>query len=92
MSPWSPQIVADDGERIYREKFQAEYERLYHGKFVAVDVDSEEATIADSPDEALERAKQLHPTGVFHLIRVGFKSAFEAGFAYQNAASDWLIR
>ena len=92
MSPWNPKIVAESGERIYTEKFKAEYERLYHGKFVAVDVDSEEAAIADSAYEALEQAKQSHPDGVFHLIRVGFKGAFEAGLAHQNAASDWLFR
>jgi len=94
MSPqaWSPKAVADAGEQLYLEKYKAEYEQKYHGKFVAIDVNSGEATIADSPDQALEQAKAAHPDGIFHLIRVGFKSAFEIGFTYQNASSDWLFR
>ena len=89
---WSPKEIADAGEKIYREKFKATFETKFHGKFVAIEVNEGDAMTGDSPDEVLEKAKAAHPEGIFHLIRVGFRNAFELSFAYRNAGPDWLFR
>lgn len=86
----NPKAVAEAGERIYREKFQERFEAECLGKFVAIDVKTEEAYIGDSPEEALNEARQKAPTGIFHLIKVGSPGAFRVG--HSNAAPDWLFQ
>jgi hypothetical protein len=88
----SPKAIADAGERIYREKYQKDYEEKYLGKFVAISVKTEDATIADSPEDALEQAKSKEPDGLFHLIRVGYSGAFQMGYSYQDADQNWIFR
>lgn len=41
----SAQSIAERGEAIYAEKYRAELEQKAHGKFVAVHIESAEATL-----------------------------------------------
>jgi hypothetical protein len=87
----NPKAIADTGERIYRERYQKDFEEKYLGKFVAVSVKTGDATVGDSPQEALEQAKSKEPDGLFHLIRVGYPGAFQMGYSYQDADQDWIF-
>lgn len=88
----NPKAVAEAGEAIYREMYQKDYEQNLPGKFVAINVKTKTATVADSAGEALLKAKALDPTGVFHLLRVGFPGAFQLS-RYQRATNeDGLIK
>jgi len=73
-----PTPVAEQGERIYHEKYKDSYERDHHGQFVAIDVNTAKAYLADESGDAIERALQDSPNGIFHLIRVGSPAAFLA--------------
>ena len=88
----NPKALAEAGEKLYREKFQkqleAEVENI--GKFLAIDVVAEEAYIGDSPEQALNAARQKAPTAVFHLMKIGFPGAFRV--SYSNATPDWLFQ
>jgi len=92
----NPKMIAKLGEDIYRQKYQSEYEAHHLGKFVAINVRNQQATLGESPYEALEQAKAADPQGLFHLIRVGFSSAFQITHAYEygNSGSgpDWIFR
>ena len=88
----NPQEIAEAGERIYNEKYKAEYERKYPGKFVAIDVESGQPFLADQPEEALTQGRKALPTAFFHLIRVGAPGAFGVSYVSKNARSDWLFR
>jgi hypothetical protein len=91
----NPKVIAKLGEDIYKQKYQAEYEASHHGKFVAINVRSADAAIGDTPEEAFEKAKAADASGLFHLIRVGFPSAFQASHAYESengkSNSDWIF-
>lgn len=76
----STRDIAERGEAIYQNKYQAEFETKYRGKFVAINVQNEEATVADTSEEAIRLALEKEPDGLFHLLRVGHKAAFEAGW------------
>lgn len=77
-----PKSIAKLGEDIYRQKYQAQYETNHRGKFVAINVRTEDATLADTPDEAVERGRAADSQhGMLHLIRVGFVSAFRIKYA-----------
>ncbi len=87
----NPGVIAETGERIYDEKYRAEYEAKHGGKFVAVNVHTGGATLGDTPEEALRRAKETDPSGIFHLIRVGSPGAFRVSYA-QHGSNDWFNR
>ena len=53
--------IAKLGEDIYRQKYQAQYETVHVGKFVAINVQTESATVAATPDESIERARAATP-------------------------------
>lgn len=86
-----PKAIAETGEKIYREKYLAEFEEKYRGQFVAMDVLSGEAYRGDFPEEAVENGRKAAPHGLFHLIRVGSPAAFRVSYS-SNAIRDWFFR
>jgi hypothetical protein len=77
---YSAQYIAERGEAIYAEKYRADLEHSARGKFVAMHIESGEATLGDTGEAAIRAAREKDPEGNFHLIRVGHKAAFEAGW------------
>jgi hypothetical protein len=87
LAPATPscQDIAERGEAIYREKYRGDLEKTSNGKFIAINVTNADATSADTGEEALRLALEKDPSGFFHLIRIGHKAAFEAGW-YMSCA------
>jgi hypothetical protein len=83
-----PKAISEAGEKIYERLYKAEYERSHLGKFVAINILDESATLGDSATEALSSARAKYPKGLFHLIRVGHSGAFEVGLAYRHVSAD----
>jgi hypothetical protein len=86
----NPKAVAEAGERIYGEMYRQAFEKEHLGKFVAIDVTTNNAFIGDTAEKALEVAREKAPHGTFHLILVGSAGAFRVGFS--NASADWLFQ
>jgi hypothetical protein len=86
----SIQEIAECGEAIYREKYQAEFEQRYNGKFVVVNIITEEATLSDESHEAIKAALHKDPEGAFHLMRVGRPAAFRAGWRMSYGNQSWI--
>jgi hypothetical protein len=76
----SPKDIAERGEAIYAQEYRAELEEKARGKFVAINIANREATLGDTGEGAIRTARKKDPSGYFHLIRVGHKAAFEAGW------------
>jgi hypothetical protein len=88
----SPREVALEGERIYAEKFKAQYEPAYSGQFAAIDVVSGEVFVGKFPEEAIEKARAVVPNGLLHLIRIGSPGAFQVSFFARNDARlEWAL-
>jgi len=87
-----PKQIAELGESIYARLYRAEYEQKHAGRYAAIDIDNESATIGQTASEALANAKLKSPHGFFHLIRVGHPAAFEVGLAYRNVHANRLHR
>lgn len=66
----SDHIVADKGEQIYKDLFEAQYEREYGGRYVVIDVMRKRAYVADTAAAAITKAKADNPDGLFHLIKI----------------------
>ncbi len=86
----NPAAIAEAGERIYREKYRAEYEHAHSGKYAAIDVDSEQIFVAATAEDALNAARRANPAGVFHLIRIGSPGVFRTAYA-EASIGDWIF-
>jgi len=87
----NPKAIAQTGEQIYLHQFKKEYEEIHIGKFVAINVIAETASLGDTPEGALDAARAADPKGIFHLIRVGFPSAYQISYAIPQTSPDWLF-
>jgi len=86
----NPHVIAKAGQEIYEKRYKAAYEREHGGKFVAIDVATEAAYLAETPEAALHAAKGASPSGVFHLIRIGSPGAFRVSYT-SNGRDSWLF-
>ena len=64
------------GGEIYDKRLKQTLEPAYRGKFVAIEVDSEDYFLGSTPLEAIDKGKQKYPSKVFFLARVGYRAAF----------------
>jgi hypothetical protein len=89
----NPREAAARGEKIYAEKYKSAFEAEHYGKFVAIDIITEQAHIADSAEDAIELARKNNPKGIFHLVKVGSTGAFRVSYTSNpNANMDWLLQ
>ena len=88
--PASPQSIAEKGEAIYREKYQEEYERVFPGQFVAINIESGAAFIAETPEKAIENARASSPKGLLHLIKIGSSGVYRLGYV-SSANANWIF-
>jgi hypothetical protein len=89
---FTPKLLAEKGENIYKQKYQQEYERLYPGKFAAIDVETQKAYIADSPEAAVESLQKENPLAFFHLVKIGSNGVFKVGYSLHSHERDWLLQ
>jgi hypothetical protein len=88
----NPKAIADAGERIYQEKFQAAYEAAHLGEYAAINVGKETAFVGKTPELAFQLARQDDLQGIFHLVRVGYAGAFQMGYQQRrHGCQDWLF-
>jgi hypothetical protein len=88
----NPKQLAENGEAIYKQKYQKEYERLYPGKFVAIDRSTENAFLADTPEGAVELLQKENPNSFFHLVKVGSAGVYKVGYSVHGNDCDWLFQ
>ena len=69
------EIVAR-GKEIYQEQIQALVEPQEKGKFVVIDIESEDYEIDQEHMAATRRLKERRPDSVRYLGRIGYPSAF----------------
>ncbi len=65
--------VAQKGAALY-EQIKQQYEPNENGKFLAIEVESEDVYLADSTAEALIQARQQHPGKMFYVVKIGFNA------------------
>lgn len=76
---FTPDQIAERGQRLYEEKLKAVLEPAQKGKFVAIEVESGDYFLADTLLEALQNAKEKYPDRLLHTVRVGYEGVFKMG-------------
>lgn len=59
------------GQDIYSSRLKSELEPSNNGKYLAVEVDSEDHFIGDTREEAVAEARKKHPKKLLVIIRIG---------------------
>lgn len=68
------QEIADKGTEIY-EKIKGNFEPQNNGKFLAIDIESEDVYLGATSSYAVEEAKKAHPDTVFFVVKIGYSVA-----------------
>ena len=68
--------AADLGRAIYIKKIKPQMSEEDIGKFVAIDVDTEDYEVDIQVSEALNRLKARHPDSALTAQRVGYRTPF----------------
>jgi hypothetical protein len=68
--------MAESGKRIYREKYQCDFETRFPGQIVAIEVDSQRAFVAPSVMKALQLGRSVCPRSLFYFMRVGAPAVY----------------
>jgi hypothetical protein len=87
----TPQEISDRGDALYKDKFQTLYEKQHPGKFLAIDVTTQEGFLGDRPEQALEAAQAQNINGYFHLVKIGSPGVFRVSFS-RSHTHDGVIR
>lgn len=73
--PLDVQEISKKGQQIL-EALPEHVRRDHEGKFVAIEVGSEDYFIGDTAIEATRKAQAEHPNRVFFLGRIGYRTAY----------------
>ena len=76
----NPEAMAQRGEELYQEKYREKYEPEHSDEFLAIDVTTGQVYLAATSEEALKKARDESPTGLFHLIQIGHSGAFRVSY------------
>ena len=79
--------VTEAGEQIYRERYKSQFEASHSGKYLAIDVVTGEATLADEAVDAMERAHNASPDHMLYLVKIGSRGVYNLGSRLSNALS-----
>ncbi len=66
--------IATQGSLIY-QGVKNKYEENNIGKFLAIDIDSKDFYLAPTSAEAVNQAREAHPSKVFYVVKIGFDAA-----------------
>ena len=89
----TPDKIAEAGEGIYSDLYKTELEAKHFGEFVAIDVLTNKAYVAQFPEKALQEARTAAPRGLFHLIKIGARGAFKVSYVTHDGDRwGWLLR
>jgi hypothetical protein len=65
--------IGNEGEKIY-EEVKSKYLPQDIGKFLAIEVDSKDVFWGENSNEAVEKAKKVHPGKVFFVVKIGYSA------------------
>ncbi len=78
-SDYTAEAVADRGKAIY-QRLRDVVEPAHNGKFLVIDIETENYEIDAQGTVAVNRLLSKHPDAVIYLLRIGHRTAYRIGF------------
>lgn len=79
-SDYTTETIGARGKSIYHQRLQEAVEPNHNGKFVAIDIETEDYEIDANGTVAVTRLLAKHPDAVIYLLKIGHRSAYRMGF------------
>lgn len=76
----TPDEISRRGEIIYKEYFKDKYEGKHNGKYLAINVETKKAYLAEYSEDALIKAQNENSDSLLYLVRIGEETAFRVGY------------
>lgn len=77
----TPDEIADRGEKIYQDRLRAQVREGNVGKYLVIDIDSEDYEIGTEHLPIAKRLRARHPDGSLYGMRIGYKAIASFGGA-----------
>ena len=75
----TPDEIAERGERIYRDHLRAQLREGNIGKYLVIDIDSEDYEIGAEHLPTAKRLRARHPDASLYGMRIGYKAMASFG-------------
>ena len=79
LTDYPPGTVTARGKAVY-QKLQSKIEPCHKGKFLVIDIKTEDYEIDDRSTVALNRLLTKRPDAVIYMVRIGHRAAHRLGF------------
>ena len=76
---YSKEEFAQRGDALYESQIRSQVEEGNHGKIVAIDIETGDFEVADSPILAVDRLYEREPDAQPWVIRIGHRAVFRFG-------------
>ena len=73
------ETTATRGKTIYQQ-LRDKVEPYHNGKFLAIDIETEDYEIDANGTVAITRLLAKHPDAVIYLLQIGHRAAYQMGF------------
>jgi len=84
----NPDQIVKKGEELYQAN-KLDLEKNYLGKFVAINVETGELFISDTPETASKKAKDTHPGSVTFLTKIGPDRGVYTLRSFRGNSDNW---
>ncbi len=76
---YPPGEISRRGKEIYQKKIKQLVEPQEKGKFIVIDVESDDYEVDDEATVASDRLRQRRPEAIGFLGKVGYRAAYSLG-------------
>jgi hypothetical protein len=76
---YSSEEIAERGQALYEREVQGSLGASDRGKFLVLDIKTEDYELDADELAAVQRARAKRPNGAFYIVRVGHPAAFRLG-------------
>lgn len=78
-SDYTSETIVARGKAIY-DRLKDEVELHHSGKFLAIDIETEDYEINVRGTAAITRLMTKHPNAVIYMVRIGHQTVYKLGF------------
>jgi hypothetical protein len=79
----SSKELSQRGQQIYDREIRKKVGKKHRGKFLVIEVESNEYDMDADPVVADQLLRQRHPDSLFYMVRIGYRAAYKLGTRFR---------